>query len=183
MATATPEKTSSRQALLNAVRDTIQQKLELDSKSCEVTWDGRPHPSAGNLFVAVHRGPRSNGSRTYLDYVMSFFVTITKRVNEPFDRLGKSNLVAVTRSLEDVADPIIELIHEDVTGQVSQKFAEYLQIEGEYLNQAPMYQGDDGGVIKGAEWFLADPGPGQQIIGVAMQIRFGEATHTRRIGE
>lgn len=66
--------------------------LGLANENCDVTFDGRPNPNCGKIFVAVHHGRRNNQLLTGDESMFGVDVTISARANEPFDRIGP-NLV------------------------------------------------------------------------------------------
>lgn len=103
---------SARRSLAIAVRDrlrmtTAQGGLALTSAQCEVMFDGRPAPSCGDLFFAVHQGRVTNRPLDQGGDASTFgtFVTITSRTKVPFDRVGTDQL-DVANGLDDWAEKV-----------------------------------------------------------------------------
>src|SRR5262249_40579634 len=117
----TRESIMSRRALYKAMRDFIQARLGLDSDSCEIGFSGKPKPSCGELYVAIHPLPtrmivdgdvgvgKSYGGR----------VTITRRLGySPDDRRGIEIWLKDDEGVEAIAEVIIRELAGDSTGSL-----------------------------------------------------------------
>lgn len=75
--------------ILNAVVARLRAALTLGELECDKTPDGKPHPTAGQRFVAVHPGNVTNNQKHCLDEYYSFKATVTVRTGmDPRDRIG-----------------------------------------------------------------------------------------------
>lgn len=83
---------SARRALALAVRNQLRlaapEGLGFLAHECDVMFDGRPAPSCGKWFLAIHQGGRVNERETCLQDRHTLLATLTMRVDEPFDRIG-----------------------------------------------------------------------------------------------
>jgi hypothetical protein len=169
----------SRRALHLAVRDVIRAQLGYKDNQCDVTFDGRPPPACGQDFVGIHRGPRNNQSTTALEIAYEFKITMTKRVDRPYDRIGRDLMEQALMGLDDRADAIIKLIHEDAGGNLLAKANAIIGDQANGFTELPIFLGDDGGRLVGGEWFHAEPD--SQEVGIALELRFGRALRIQRI--
>jgi hypothetical protein len=172
----------SLRALLAATRDTLRAALELDETGCEVCPDGRPHPAAGEWFVAVHPGGLTNQSTLALDERADLLVTVTRRVSDaPHDRIGENAVldadgvlakaeaarasVHMNYALMDAANAAIDGFGTTANGYVEPLAFQSLRYLGE----------------KGPEWFFAEGGE-EAACGLAVELAFGRARRVQYIG-
>lgn len=101
----------SRRSLMLATRDLIRSGLNYADRECDVTFDGQPPPRAGKVFVAIHRGGRRSTARDSIDELYELIVTITLRVNEPYDRLGTDLLEKAAQGMDDRGDALRAFLH------------------------------------------------------------------------
>lgn len=105
----------SGRALRLAVKQEIQERLLLSDAEIDVTDGPEPHPSAPQIFVAVHPGPwleLSSYEGNYSDHDYSVKVTTSVRSGHvPNDRWGKEVINASSDGLEMWALEIIAIIH------------------------------------------------------------------------
>lgn len=77
-------------AALKTVEDIPEAKLRLEKGSgpnCGRTFDAQPPPACGKLWISVWSdGSRKSQSKTSLDELYGFSVTITLRAVKPWDR-------------------------------------------------------------------------------------------------
>ncbi len=176
----------SRRALLLATRDQLRTGLGLPTTKpllCEVMFDGEPPPGCGKTFYSVHRGPRDNSCRHSLDETYAANVTITMRVNEPYDRIGTDLMEKAATGMDLQADKVRSLIHMNYTLMNAANayiLSDYVAAGGAgviYGFSEPLYfQGDGEPRIVGPDWFKADVTESTQApIGIAQTLRFGGA--------
>jgi len=60
--------------------------------SVDIRVDGRPPPSAGDFFLAIHETGSQSLMDNALDEYFAFDLTLTQRVTVPLDRLGDQEL-------------------------------------------------------------------------------------------
>lgn len=89
----------------NFASDYVGYGLGLTAAQCEVMFDGRPMPNAGDLFFAVHHNRRQNQSLTGDSSNFAVDVTISMRCVRPFDRVGPEQ-IDVSDGLEAWADRV-----------------------------------------------------------------------------
>lgn len=161
----------SRKALLLAVRDELWEQFGWTQKECQVAFNGQPPPRAGKVFVAVHRGPRQSVSDLSLEEDYTVYVTVTARVNEPYDRIGTDLMEKATEGVDDLCDRIRALLHMKDT--VLDRANEALGVTVNGFCEPLMFLGDEEPQLVGGAWFHADPAATE--IGVAVRLRFGKA--------
>lgn len=174
----------SRRALLEAVRNALRSELHFSEAECEITdQTGRPPPRCGKRFIAVHRGGRIGRTQVALDEMYDVMVTVTLRINEPFDRKG-ANLVELTETgMDDLCDRIRALIGKDsLFNGICNAANAILKID-ESDPSSPrgfregLYFVDDNGIRDvGGDWFHAMPDAIE--VGLVTAMRF---TGARRI--
>ena len=155
--------------------------LALGQKECEVMFDGEPPPRCGKRFFSVHRGGRENQARHSLDELYAVFVTITLRVNEPFDALGTNLIEKAQQGMDDLVDSVRDIVHMNYTLMAAANatilaVATAGNVPLVYGFSEPlMFQGDDAPRIVGPDWFKAQVETTQAPIGIAQTLRFGQA--------
>lgn len=170
-------------ALLTAVRDRIRSVCAYTERDCELTFDGQPHPRCGKVFVAIHKGRRNASNkgtnRTALDQEHEVHVTVTMRVNEPFDRLGTDLLLKASDGMQERVDAIVAAVHRDAYDYVVSGVAN-TALGDAGGGAAPIgfriglaYVDDGPERIEGGRWFHADPQANEA--GIVTVIRFGGA--------
>lgn len=108
----------SQAALSLAVRDRLQEVLELDSNQCDVRPDGRPKPNGADLFVSIHDGGWTGSEHP--DYGISEYhslsVTLTRTVGfAPLEDWGTEVYLTASVGLEAVAREVILAVHKSYT--------------------------------------------------------------------
>jgi hypothetical protein len=183
---------SAWSALLNAVRDRLRTDtgsggLGYTAANCARTPDGRPAPRAGKVFVAVHKGGRTQDAIESLEEEYAVLVTVTVRVDGPWDRIGSLQLEKATEGLDDRIDAIrADLTRhqyavmnaantslnavETVEDGTRNGFVEPLWFLGESTDQ-----------LVGSDWFHG--APADKDVGVAATLRFGKARMIQPIPE
>lgn len=163
--------------------------LGLTQTEVEDMFDGEPPPRCGKRFFSVHRGGRTNSARHSLDEEYTFYVTITLRVNEPFDKIGVSLLSqfqTAKNGLDVLADQVRSVIHMSypimnaanatILADVSTQTVPPATVYG--FSEPPVFMGDDDPRRVGASWFNASVEDANPPIGIAQTLRFG---HARRL--
>lgn len=106
----------SEEALHFAVRDQLRlpspEGLGLRDIECEVMADGRPPPRCGDYFVSVHGAPSRRGlfHSGFTDEYIGVEVTVTRRINVPFDRLGTEVVDEAARGVNAKVNQIVALL-------------------------------------------------------------------------
>lgn len=181
----------SRRALLQAVRNTLRAAapsgLAYTYKECELSQpQGQPPPRCGKWFLAVWAGGSRNfgGNRYVLDREYDVVVTMTMRINEPFDRIYQI-LDEASTGFYDRSDAIIGLIHKDsynfnVSNQANTILTDPSTGDEPVGFRVPLAFLDDSGPrLVGPDWFHADPESGE--FGVVMDMRFGRARRLQNL--
>lgn len=171
------------EAYLQAVRDAIRTKYDLDVMHCEVTADGKAHPDAGEWYYAVWPGDLANSAQNCLDEQVSVNVTVTMRTGfTPPDRVGVSAIVPAGGLIRRVKE-LRAFLHMNY---------DVLDAANVYLNAAAgaetagfkvplMFQNARYLGPKGPDWFWADPTGEDAITGLAVQITLGRARRVQYI--
>lgn len=181
----------AEEALLEAVRDHLRAALRLDDAECEVMADGRPMPSAGEFFAAVHEGEwRADEGKgdEGLHEVMGVLVTVTLRCGStPFDRIGTDVLAKARRGLLARAREVVAALARDrqqVRQLANAKFAGEDPAAGSVNGYftAPKFR--DGGRVeaRGPEWFHAKGKSGAPV-GLSRTLTFGGAERSQYFSE
>jgi hypothetical protein len=184
-------------ALLYAVRDGIRASiLGYKIAECEIMDDGRPPPRAGNYFAAVHGGRSRPGdaNERNLYELFGFSVTLTMRVTVPLDRVGDQQIarnvpltmnnvpLATRQGFNAKAEQLRAYLHSNwtitvLTGQdpnsANDNIIAWMSGTQYGFCEPARYQGMEGPVLKGGEWFGADPEA--QDFGIATELRFDRA--------
>lgn len=86
----------------------------LERKDCDVTLLGQPTAIAGDLFVGIYCGPRSNTPpNAGLDEEYTVHVVISRRVTSaPWDRVA-SDIIHPAGGLDDFADAVRRILGKD----------------------------------------------------------------------
>ena len=161
--------------LLLATRDRLRDKLTLMDSECDVTYDERPFPTSGNLFISIVGDgwePGEFDSGVALDEVYGLTCTVSLRKSGvPRDRIGTNIYLAASLSLEDICRKIMvnidkspSLISEANDGMDgANEITEYLRWSG--TDPRPR--------VEGSDWYDA-PGDIPDAAYV-MSVRFGGA--------
>ena len=172
-------------ALETAVRDAIRTTLGVSRAMCDRMFDGRPPPSCGPIFVAVWSGGRRSqgkAGRTALDQMFTVAVTITARINRPFDRQ-----VIHRDEIEKRMNAIVALIHLDTWNQsvinASNTLAAYRASNpGGILpvgfSEALAWESTEDVRQVDGSWFMAEP---EKLAGIAQTAHFAKARHIQAI--
>lgn len=175
----------SRRALMLATRDLLRSGLGYADRECDLAFDGHPAPRCGKVFLAVHRGGRRNNARDSIDELYDLIVTITIRVNEPYDRLGTDLIEKAAQGLDDRADAVRAFIHMnyDIMNRANtelMRLAKNTSTQNVYGFAEPLgFQSDDKPDIKAGEWFHAQAGPVE--VGIVQNLTFGGARRLQPI--
>jgi hypothetical protein len=97
-----------RQAVLAQLRLPIASGgCGLDASTCdEGPPDGQPPPKAGKLFVAVHRFRRRKVQMSSSEWEYSGCLTVSIRINEPWDSIGSATIQKTLLGVNDRCDAI-----------------------------------------------------------------------------
>ena len=83
----------SKAALLQATLEDLRSALGYSEADSDVADDGRPHPRCGEHFAAVHPTGEQGTLTTCFDDLHNVSVTLTQRIQIPFDRRGRVYLL------------------------------------------------------------------------------------------
>ena len=88
-----------------------------DVNQCEVSPDGRPHPSCGKSFVCIFENDNQNNTTKKtegcISYEGEFVIRITKRVSaNPLDRFGVTIYAEASNSLGRLATTVLKRVLE-----------------------------------------------------------------------
>lgn len=100
-------------AIALATRDTLQTTFGTDAESCEVGFDGKPKPSCGELYLAVHSPSWQGISGDYdLHEEAQLAVTLTMRIGfAPKDRYGIAVWLEATDGMDRRCRQVITALH------------------------------------------------------------------------
>ncbi len=174
----------SERALELAVRDSIRSTLAIGQALCEVMENGQPPPRCGKVFYAVHGAGVTQSCQNSIDELYAITVTITLRINEPFDSLGTA---LTDKALVGMHDRIqaLKYIHMSPASYAIMNAANtYIKTAAEALASPPaqvygfceplqFLSAELPPEIVGAEWFKA--APEAQMIGIKSAVKFGKA--------
>lgn len=169
----------SRRALLLAVRDALQEDVPFQAHECDLTLPGgQPPPACGKWFAGIWAGGSRCQSRVSLDQVFDLTVTLTMRIEEPFDRI-RERLVEQTLGFHDLAEKIADIVHKDSwTHHIQYRANRYLQ--DLYAGEEPLGFREGLGMLNdvvprivGGNWFHAQTEA--QEVGLVQDVNFGYA--------
>lgn len=156
-----------------------------DAKHVAVCPDGRPHPSAGEYFYAIHDGGEQGESDQAhrLGYYQTVQVTITKKMQAvPSDRAGRELLMATGTGLLDRANALKERLHGswDVIGEAN-TLTGIVAAVGYGWTQTLLFASRSPVEPRTPEWFWSDDeqrGP----VGVSTTLTFHRAYFLKPVG-
>ena len=178
--------------LLLSVRDTLREKLTLNSLECEVMPGPEPSPSCGQKFISVYGTNWSSSSGSeYADRAVlesyDIACAVTFRSNYvPYDRLGEALYVNRLIGMEDYCRQIIDIIHinQDINDKTD------ILIDEDYGDNAVAPHGmveylrwsycDSNPKPVTGSWFSAEDTSGS---GLVMEVRFNSATRFSSFGD
>lgn len=175
----------SLEALLIAARDRLRRRLGLDPAACEVTFDGRPFPHAGELFVAVHEGEwRADESVGAADLSLpeAFGVEVTVTVRcgaAPFDRIGTEVLAAARRGLLAVCRQAAVALH--MSYEVIEAANAELGTGANGLYHPLVFRDGGRATPRGPDWFGARGTKANPPCGLSRTLAFGGAQRAQRL--
>lgn len=166
-------------ALETAVRDLVRTRLHYPAGVCGRTFDEHPPPFAGPHYVGVWSpADRDSSQRACLDERLGLRVTLTLRVNVPYDRK-----VELRDELERRLNAIRALLHQDSDSwlviQEANKLAALAYAAGAGVRgvgfcEGLMFEGFDSVQEVGGEWFQGQSQK-PQVTGIQQTARFGRA--------
>lgn len=170
--------------LAQAVRDTLQTAFSLTASSCEVSFDGQPKPSAGELYLAVHPGAWTKAEGDYdLDEEYTIGVTVTIRMGfAPKDRWGIEVWAASTDGLDKRVRQVIVAVHHN---QAIRQLASTRLFQGEKYFVTPLQLlRVDPPKLQNWSWFSASPPEREGQIaesGVSQTVWFGKCRRCQSV--
>jgi len=178
----------SFRAYLLAIRDDFRAPnpngLGLKTADCDVTPGGKPPPRAGKMFVSIHAGSRSQGSDTHCHREYAAHITLSLRIDMPFDRIGSDVLEQAQMGLDDRADAIIARMQNQQWELMAAANTKIDQAVGELVANGflePLrYRSDNGEpVIMDGSWYQGDP---DELSAAVLTIQFGGAKRLQLLG-
>lgn len=149
---------------------------------------GKPIPSCGDIYVAVHELPGKSGGENSLDERFSFGVTLTMRLQGiPLDRIGDKLLavkLAKSTGFNRRADRLKNLLHMDwnllklANNYLVEVNPDAQQVYG--FCEPGRYRGREVPVLVGPEWFDAEPTMDE--MGLKSELRFDDARRMQALG-
>lgn len=169
----------SQQSIVRAAVAHLRTQLSLDVYTCDETDDGKPTPSAGPVFYGVHPGEWRNSADDSLDETYGVLVTITMRLDVPWDRAGPELLGKATTGLAARCAALRVKVHSSYTlmdlantliADPANKFVEPLRFT-------------DGGrrARRGGDWWIASGK--EKYAGYSQTMTFGRARRVQLISE
>lgn len=177
----------SQRAILLAVRDHLRKEMKWSELQCAVTYDGQPHPMAGEFFVAVYAGPWNGVEIEGRQDVFGVNITVSKRVTAyPGDRVDVPLAGPDGEALDKLLDSIAAKLHMDPPAAGSSTHYPVLALANVTITSAangfitPLRLLDGGRPEpKGSDWFHADPE--SDVCGLAQTLTFGGAVRFQTI--
>lgn len=133
--------------------------------------DGRPPPGMGELFISIHPGGFRGVSSEYLHCIHSINITINIKIEgSTDDKVGLQNVVLPYRGIEEIAQLLVESIHDNylilqmansILGSNVNGFIEPLR----FNNSSPPR-------IVGSDWFSTEK---SNKSGIIQTLTFGDA--------
>lgn len=167
-----------RRALALAMRNLLRSLLSYQNHECETMLDGRPPPRCGPRFIAIHQGARRNEQEGSYEITVAISVTVSLRVNGPWDKLGVKEINDATTGIEKLISDIIATVVKNqetlrvnantLYGSTYPGFVECLQ----YVTDGPI-------VPRSPGWFHGEDG--DEDAGVSCEIKFDRAKVIRDI--
>lgn len=163
-------------ALLLAVRDQARKTVALgglgfDDQKCDVTPGGKPHPRAGKFFMGIHRGGTQGVQVIPHERDYSIKITVSLRIEQPFDRVGHALLEDATTGLDDRADAIIAMM-ENYQYVIMNAANTYIGASYNGFVEPLRFTGSEETQIVGGDWFEAEQAAQAGAINV---LNFGRA--------
>ena len=180
----------SMSALLLAVRSRLRAAttatgggLAYEQTECDVGWDGRPHPSAGQVYVAIAPGGIQTDPHMYDEGradAYEFTTTLSFRIGQlPVDRWGESSIVLATTGLYDRAHAIAALLHMNYTVMNDANTTIGATYNG--FCECPRFSGMGAPQQQNPEWWWAEGQLHEPPVGLSIEIRFGGAKRYQTI--
>lgn len=181
----------SQLALLTAARNRLRSELGLADAACDVQFDGKPPPIAGQLYVSVHAGEWRPGPNALgaLDEEFGVDVTVTVRTARiPQGRQGALSIIGGETGL--VLDRHLRLVTRElhmryeVTGAANDLLVADGLDERHFFRSPPLVLvGTGRPTPRFADWFSADQDPGGPPVAVSQTVRFGKARRVQRLDD
>lgn len=168
--------------LMNAVRERLRLHLLYAATDVDVgAPPGQPPPRCGKVFACIHQGPYTDsGGLMSINEAYGLTVTLTVRINEPFDRLGRDNLQKLTQGVNDRAAAIRLAVHNSyevlAIANTALWAATALPVGG-FIEPLWCESVDTPSVV-GSDWFHSEKG-GE--VGFACDVRFGRARRVQSL--
>lgn len=175
-------------ALLFSVRDAIRGAgFGYGVPQCDTMPTGKPKPGMGNLFVAVHQGASKSDMDNALDEYFGFRVTLTMRVNVPWDRVG-DQLLAVETARETGFNRRCEQLRAflHMNWGVLQDANNYLVTLSPDASvvygfcEPARYRGMEQATFQTGEWFASEEG---EDVGLKSELTFEDARRLQPIAQ
>ncbi len=175
-------------ALLFAVRDGIRAAgMNYDEATVEIMDDERPPPRCGEVFVSINGGMARNSADRNLDEYYDFKVTLTMRVIVPLDRAGDQMMARnISRvplgqrqgfyaRLEQLRNFLhknwrITVMQNQTPPSANDNLAAWSTGTVYGFVEPMRYQSYEQPVLKGGEWFSADPE--DESVGMKSTLQF-----------
>ncbi len=174
-----------------AVRDKLQRVVKIngnaiDADTCECGFDGKPKPSAGELYLAVHPlGWQGISGDDDLHEEAQIGVTITLRMGfAPSDRFGVAAWLQANTGLDAVARVVITALHKDQLVRIAANTIIGTTSAG-YVTPLWFMSGANP-QFREAAWFSATVDPDAKDTapcGVSQELRFGRAQRCQAVLE
>ncbi len=167
-------------AMMPAFRDITKKLMSLNANECEITPEGKPFPSSGDRFFAVHCSPFSGRSDLTLDELFSVNLTISlKGTHIAYDRWGPELLARKTTGLLWYAGLLSSKLHMNYE---MMDLANSLILEFTTQNgyEVPLqFKNADVPTIRGGDWWLAEAN--EPRMGMSITLYFGDANRIQTI--
>jgi hypothetical protein len=144
--------------------------------------DGHPEPRAGYRYIGLYSGNTSSVQEGCLEEVYGLMITITVRINEPYDRVGLETILRETTGIDAISDQIRAMM-------VNQQYAilnEANSLIGASYNgfvEPLFYRGNTNDQLVDASWFAARSNVKTfKGSGIVRRIKFDGARRIQAIG-
>lgn len=178
----------SQRALLLAVKAEIQSLLGVGDETCDVMFDGRPKPAAGQEFYAIHPGEwAGEDTDAGLKEYFGVDITCTRRLGyAPMDQWGAEVLMKASEGLDAMLGKVRARMHMNYT--IQQEANNLINADGVANGFVEVLRFRSGGrpEPREAEWFGATesspPAGGRYAhAGISQTLTFDRAMRIQRV--
>lgn len=153
-------------------------------KDCDVVGpSGKPHPRCGRVFVGIHAYSQSGLQDGCSEEEYGVNVTVSRRLNEPFDRIGQDTKNNATVGINALCDAIKAYMLKNQYQIMNTANTTIGDDANGFVEPLFFLDGDAGGIEVTADWFNGDShaaeygldNTGMDTARLKRSMRFGRA--------